>query len=209
MPAKPVLAVDIDDVLVPTHAALAGHLNASLGLSIDPDQEEGYGLVEAVMRASGFPQGEVLKRIQAFLLGEEFMAVEPLRGAPEAIADLGEAYAIIAVTARSPELQEVTRAWVSARFPQAIHEVYFPNIAALTEGVVEVNKLNHLVAAGAVALIDDKPSHLLGLDEASIEGILFGDYPWNRAESALPERVKRVRDWGEASRLLLSREAGR
>ena len=49
---------------------------------------------------------------------------------------------------------------------------------------------------GAVALIDDSLKHLLQCSEVGIEGILFGDYPWNQTDS-LPENITRCTNWLE------------
>ncbi|HVX57219.1 MAG TPA: hypothetical protein VHA37_05800, partial [Candidatus Saccharimonadales bacterium] len=47
---------------------------------------------------------------------------------------------------------------------------------------------------GAVALIDDSLGHVQTCAEQGIDGVLFGDYPWNQAEE-LPAGVTRCADW--------------
>ena len=58
---------------------------------------------------------------------------------------------------------------------------------------------------GVDILIDDYLEHALAAAECGIEVLLFGDYPWNRADG-LPICVRRVRDWSHVADVLLKDE---
>lgn len=49
-------------------------------------------------------------------------------------------------------------------------------------------------ALGASTLIDDSLVHVSQCVDAGIDGILFGDYPWNQS-AQLPDGIKRCVDW--------------
>ena len=57
-----------------------------------------------------------------------------------------------------------------------------------------VKKVDMCKRLGAIALIDDSLSHVTECAEEGIEGVLFGDYPWNQADE-LPSGVTRCVDW--------------
>lgn len=50
---------------------------------------------------------------------------------------------------------------------------------------------------------EGKPKIAVDLDDG-IRTLLFGDYPWNQAET-LPPNVVRVTNWDEVCRVLLGR----
>jgi hypothetical protein len=47
---------------------------------------------------------------------------------------------------------------------------------------------------GATYIIEDMPGHAFECAEAGIKTVLFGDYPWNKADK-LPAGVTRCSDW--------------
>ncbi len=48
----------------------------------------------------------------------------------------------------------------------------------------------------AIALIDDSIGHITECVEAGMQGILFGDYPWNQTEE-LSSGIVRCSNWPE------------
>jgi 5'(3')-deoxyribonucleotidase len=198
---KPVIAVDIDDVLVPTDRYVAMRLEERFGCRIRPAEVRTKKLIGEVMELTGQSEREVAAAVQEVLLSPEFAGVPPMEGTDRVLRKLGRTYEIVTITARSPEFQEPTRVWVKRHFSDLVSSMYFPNNVALTDAFVHVDKNAALKETGAVWLIDDSPSHF-DLGGLEIRGILFGDYPWNRV-AELPAGVVRAVDWGEVEKLLM------
>jgi hypothetical protein len=58
------------------------------------------------------------------------------------------------------------------------------------------------VEIGADLLIDDHLHHAQQVAAKNIDVLLFGNYPWNQAET-LPKHIRRVQGWADVEELLL------
>ena len=200
--ARPVIAVDLDDVVYPTAQYLAETLGQRFGVTIDA-----YGgdlrLRDALAAAAGMTPEAAAELSKEAFLHESFAEMTPFPAAVAALTELARDYEIVAVTARSNDSHELTRRVIKRDLDGVIREVFFPNVGGWSESLVEIDKVPHLIEAGATWLIDDKLSHLLPLAGTSIRGGLFGDYPWNRHDK-LPQGIVRLADWSSVVRALRS-----
>lgn len=187
--SRQVLATDIDEVLFPFVAEFSAWHNEQYNTDLSVDDFHTYEF-NAVLKV---PVPEAVHRIRAFL-HQDHRHIKPLEEAQEAIAQLGNRYKLVAITARHPEFEHTTRAY--------LFEYFRDHVADLTlvghRVTMDVLRTKAEVCKDfkAVALIDDSVAHVTGCAEANIQGILYGNYPWNSMDH-LPESVVRCANWKE------------
>ena len=187
---KPIIAVDIDDVLVPHVEDLISWHNREYGTKMslkdyhsrDP-KDWGSDTIE-----------EAVKRVQRFFTKPEFLHARPMDNAAQTLSKLSEKYNLIVITSRDNIIEGVTNDWLDRHFPKIFQEAYFTARFNL-EGK-SGKKSTVALNAKANYLIDDTLENVIEGAEAGLEVLLFGDYPWNQIEE-LPERVTRVKNWQE------------
>lgn len=190
MAAKKIIAVDIDDVIFPMVADLIGYLDRQHGVTLSQEDFVKYNLEEIW---EGDP-AEAARLLESYK-GQTGIEVVPVEGAAEALAKLAKRYDIIIMTARDASVGPKTKAWLSHHFPELFKQVHLVGNKNDSPGnwrpKAEVCK-----ELGVYCLIDDSLKHVLETHAAGIKTILFGDYPWNRADD-LPAGVTRLKDWQE------------
>lgn len=193
---KPILAVDIDDVLSPHYDLLVAHLSSAFATDLTVMEVRNLNTLTA---KTGAELPDIVNSIDGFILSEYFY-VDPLPGAIEAIEKLKAKYHLVIVTARPTNIQKHTEAWVHKHFPNTFNKVDF--VGGLSWGNPTNDKAPRLLELGAEILIDDSPRHGLVASQAGIRVLLFGNYVWNQLEE-LPANMTRVDDWSSVLRELL------
>ncbi len=186
---KPIIAVDIDEVLFPFVREFAVHHNEKYATSLLPEQFTTYRFEDVI---AGIDQSEAIKRVYDFT-AEDHASIEPLKDAREGITRLGAKYDIVLVTARHPKFKASTEGWLDRYFPGMFKDLVmigFEHDAT----VAPRTKAQVCVELEAIALVDDSPKYLSQAVEAGVKGILFGDYPWNQVEFTGPY-ITRVSGW--------------
>lgn len=188
---KPVIAIDIDDVLADYALGFIEFSNAHWGtnLTID-DYEEHWANVWKVDTA------EVIRR--ADLIHEKRM-VKDLAHKSEALPvleRLSQRFDLIVVTSRRIQNKEDTLAWLQLRYPMLSTEnVTFSGFFdTIDHTSIHRTKGSIISSIGARYMIDDQPKHCLSAAEYGVEALLFGNYKWNQLAD-LPANVTRVPDW--------------
>jgi uncharacterized HAD superfamily protein len=185
---KPIISVDIDDVLVPHVEDLISWHNKEYGTKMDlvhyhskNPKDWGSKTIE-----------EAIKRVQRFFTTPDFLDAKPMEDAASALSSLSENYTLIVITSRDNIIEDVTNNWLSRHFPEIFKEAHFTARFNLEgkSGKKSAVALN----AKAEYLIDDTLENALDAAEAGIKVLLFGDYPWNQLKE-LPGGVTRVKDW--------------
>lgn len=192
---KPVLAIDIDEVLVPFMQSFFQFHNAKYGtkLKLTPDMD-----YHGVHREIGDTIEQFQRKIDSFVETESYRNGRPLAGAAQVIRRLKSRYELVVITARPESVRERTEQWVRVHFAETFAHVHFAEL----DQDNRLGKMGALRRTGASVLIDDNLSHLEEAAGEGIRGVLFGDYPWNQAVE-LPAGVMRVKDWREVERALL------
>jgi len=191
---KKVIAIDVDEVLFPFVEMFSRHHNQKYGTNFTIDDFITYEFQNVL----GLNTIETVERVYAFhRLSDSH--IKPLEKARESIVALSQKYSIAVVTARHPQFGEQTKAWMDIHFDTDFHDL----VAIGYEKVMERPRTKAEVCSelNAVALIDDSLDNVSGCAGAGIQGILFGDYPWNRT-GELPQGVVRCRNWEETLRFL-------
>lgn len=189
---KPVIAVDIDDVLSVYGDALIRFSNKRWGTSLTvEDIHEDWARMWQINH-------EPLAERADTLHAELFKDLKHNESAKPVLEKLSLKYKLVITTSRQKKLLKDTEDWLNQYFNGIFSELHFAGIfdGEYSEDRYKLTKKEIVSRIGADYLIDDQPKHCLAVAEAGIKGLLFGEYPWNKV-SRLPEDVTRVRDWKE------------
>lgn len=191
MNRKPIIAVDVDDVLKDTSQQIVEFSNLKWGtnLKVEDYTEHWASMWEVDHKEATQREEEVLLSI---------VGGDPLA---EDVADilrrLSERFTLIVTTSRSKVISQDTHEWLELHFKDIFSSV---NFAGIWDGEgdgslkLKATKASLLKQLGADYLIDDHPKHCLAAAEKGIEAILFGEYPWNKLDH-LPPGVSRCKNW--------------
>ncbi len=168
------IALDLDDTLVNTIAALLDWIEESRGYRVDEARLATYQL--------GADEKQTMEIINGFYDAPAHHKITAAPGALEACGGLKDAgFELIVITARKPEAAPVTGALVERLFPgifAGIHSVGHHS-----------DKVKALRAVGARLLIDDNARQIRRAADAGVPTVLFGHFPWNR-DFAWPRRAR-------------------
>lgn len=190
--AKPIIAVDIDDVLSASAEEFVRFSNSRFGTKLSiHDYHDDWLQVWRV----DLPEA-LRRRDEYFRLSDrELYTIKP--DAQASLWLLAKRFRLIVVTSRVSVLEASTQRWLDRHFPGLFETVHFSGIYDGKRGNinrVSWTKTELLKRLGAEYLIDDQYKHCAGAADAGIKGVLFGDYAWNRADT-LPPGVTRCNDW--------------
>lgn len=190
---KPVIALDIDDVLANYAAGFIKFSNRQWGLHLTiDDYDEHWGNVWQV------DVDEIRRR--ADLIHDQGL-VKDLSHKPEAspvLEELARSFDFVIVTSRRIQNKTDTLAWLRQYYPMlSTDTVMFSGFFdTIHEKSIHQTKGDIIRSLGAQFMIDDQVKHCVSAAEQGVTALLFGNYTWNQA-SSLPENVYRVRDWAE------------
>lgn len=189
---KPIIAIDIDDVLADYSAEFAVSSNRLWGTELTVDDYH-----EDWMKVWGIGFEEVLERGKALFEDRIHERLNRKDGAAEVLTELGTDFDLMILTARGDSTKAATLEWFARHYPMIDHgSITFANLWANPEpGMVNRTKGDIAKRLGVAYIIDDQLKHCLAAAEHGIEALLFGDYRWNQADE-LPQGVTRVENWG-------------
>jgi len=189
---KPVIAVDIDDVIAAHAPAFIAYTNEKWGthLTIN-DYQDHWGEVWKV----DFEERE--KRAEEYHRTDYIGTYGVIGGASATLGKLRDKYKLVILTTRRRSIEQLTRDWIEKYYPGIFDDVVFAGFFDNpTRSSIHMTKGELAEQIGAGYLIDDQLKHCLAATEAGIKALLFGDYPWNQTDN-LPEDITRVRNWQE------------
>ncbi len=196
---QPVIAVDIDDVLVPHYELMTEFVNKHHGYALRSHDFQNW---EKLLQLTGINREEFVAQVEPFIQSEDFVEQSPAFEVMEALSTLSKYYRIVAVTARPRSIEQRTIKWMAEHFGTSIPEIEFVNPNQAWGRGGSVSKLEVCLRLGAKYLIDDHLKHAQDVAAGGIKVILYGNYPWNQLD-ALPDNILRARDWGEVLKILL------
>lgn len=182
------IAVDIDEVLFPFLDEFIKDHNDLYGTNLMINDFPSYEFSGTL----GLGILDTVERVYSFQSRLDQSKIAPLQESKESIAKVASKYDINIVTARHPQFEDETVEWLNTHFMGNFVSTTFIGFPEVMEK--PLTKAEVCKEIGAVALIDDSLKHLLQCSEVGIEGILFGDYPWNQTDS-LPENISRCTNW--------------
>jgi len=190
MSLKPIVAVDIDEVLLPHFQDLANWYNKQYGTNLKMEDNQKH-----ILSAWGVSEAKTaIKRVHKFLETEEFKQAKPFVEAAKVLAELSENYDLVILTGRDDIVKEFTVEWLNEHFGGLFKEVHFTHKYSL-DGKMR-SKAVVAKERSFSFLIDDELEHAVAASNAGVKVLLFGAYPWNRTDR-LPKNVTRTANWAE------------
>lgn len=190
------IAVDVDDVLAIAAKDFIAFTNQRWGTSLTiNDFDEHWAKVwqvdheEEQIRKQEYINSGIIKNYDHF---------------PEAVEVLNflkRKYNLVVLTSRVAALNRDTMGWIDKNFKGIFSEIHLsgiwddPHKRSIEK--VHYTKAEVFNKIGADYLIDDQLKHCIGVAEAGMPALLFGDYAWNQTESELPKNITRVKNWHE------------
>lgn len=191
---KLVIAVDCDDVLVPTAEVIVREYNALYGTTVK--LEAFYDDSDNWQTSS---QEEAVRRVDKILKAGRTDDISPTPEVVESIKQLVKrGHELHLVTGRQDYMEPATRRLLSNYFPDMFKTIEHTNYyAASDSAAIRRTKGEVCRAIGASVLIDDHIVHGNAVLDAGVSDvIIFGDYPWNRRQS-LVDGMVRCASWSE------------
>jgi uncharacterized protein len=179
------IGLDFDDTLMDTRKSIVNVLNKHHNLNIMYDEVTIYGVSELY--------GYSFEEFREFLASnqDELHLMEPYPFLQETISRFGNKARFTIMTGRPSEWMESAIKWVEANnimVESTLCASRFDN------GKPECASLH-----GVSLFIEDLPQHALSIADAGINVLLI-DKPYN--QDCQHERIMRVRNWGEISKIL-------
>ncbi len=191
---KPIIAVDVDDVLGDQVGTILRYLRDKKGADLTFEQySENWGEMCGISE-----EAAVAEFIEFALSDYGFGNFEMIPGGREVLQKLKPDFELVVLTSRNLFLRKDTLSWINKNFPDIFDEIYFSGIYDNDEKLhVKANrtKADKLREIGATYLIDDQPKHTNAAANIGIKSLLFGDFGWNR-NAEIVDGVTRVNNWG-------------
>jgi 5'(3')-deoxyribonucleotidase len=189
------IAVDCDDVLVETAPLILAHYNKMYGTHLELKD-----MYSRDLRVWDVPDAATaIARVEEYLKTDEYRRALPLREAIDVTKQLARYHELHIVTGRTEYLAVATQDMLDQYFPGIFQSIEYTGFFG-DKACSKADVCRHL---GADLLIDDHLHHAEAVANVGIGVLLFGDYPWNRADK-LPANMRRVKDWYEIKKLLVS-----
>ncbi len=186
--SKPIIVIDVDDVLLPHFGCLIAWYNAEYGTNVTMAINHSVD----VMAWGADSIEEAVHRVHRYFETDTFKNEKPYDEAGPALTELGQNYELVIITGRDEAIEDITRDWLQTYFPDVFKEVHFTSLYSLvgkSRSKAEVTAL-----LNADYFIDDNLPAVTEVAASGVPSLLFGDYPWNETDS-LPGNVTRVADW--------------
>jgi 5'(3')-deoxyribonucleotidase len=191
---KPVIAVDIDDVIFPFVPEIIKHFNMRRGATITIDDFSVYHFSQVWGSTE-----EEANAIVAEFLKQDVVHLLPIEGAQQAFSRLSRDFTIVLVTARNGLFAPSTQQWLEAHFKGLFNDVIFAGNPHDTDVYREKGIVCEEL--GAILLIDDSPDNLRSALDHGTSALLFGMHNWNRQHD-LPTDIARCESWEEATKYI-------
>ncbi len=179
--SKPILGVDIDNVLAESDARLRTMIREMFGITLEEHQMTQYEYM-----AYGVTEEQLIQVFRVFN-AEGCRTLKVVPGAKAAMRQLARRYEIVLVTSRNPESKAGTEYWLKTK--------------DLPYDQLHFNNEKHALGIPYHSFIEDRHEHAHRIAETGAAVYLL-TRPWNAAPLAHPN-VRRVHTWDEILRHLL------
>ncbi len=198
---KPIIALDIDDVLANVIDSVRLWANEKTGVELAPEHyrtdDEYWHYFDSIWQRHGVADkvafADVLKHMET-----DQSNIATVEGAREAIRSLGSKYDFVFITSRPPFQKDATRRWLDEHIDPTI-----PLYLSFHPGVNDTSRSKGEICAelGVSLLIDDNTGNCQSAIDYGVDAIVFGDYGWNEK---VPNHMKRYVTWREVGEYLLN-----
>ncbi len=180
-PTRPILGVDIDNVLAESDACLRAMIRTRFGIALEEEDITRYDY-----GAYGVTE-EQLEEVFRVFNTEVCRTLEVVPGAKAGLTRLARRYEIALVTSRNPVSKAGTEDWL--------------RVKGLPYDQLHFNDEKHALGIAYHAFIEDRHEHAHRIAATGAAVYLF-TRPWNAAPLAHPN-VRRVDTWAEILAYLL------
>ncbi len=184
---KPVLGLDLDDVLMDFNRSLADWHNAHHGTSYCREDIVSYQLSELW----GTTRDESVRRICEFYHSPEHAVARCMSGAEFVLPELEEQYEVVVISARPERARGETLAWLEGHFPTLVDKLHLTNRFDMGPELLKSEICKRL---GVETFVDDAPMHHEDVSRVVTTSLLF-EAPWNREYALGLPQNQRVRSW--------------
>lgn len=185
---KPIIAIDIDEVLFPLHEPFLLHHNQQYGTKFSyPDRQGRYYMQEF----TGEDETVMVEKLRRYYASGETRHLQPLPGAAAAVKRLQQNFDLIVLSNQQLFQGEYTRAAIQQEFGDVFRKIYITGSLPSNHAVTKAMLCKKYVVD---TLSDDNAATAINCAAEGINVILFGDYHWNKLDD-LPAKVTRCKDW--------------
>lgn len=190
---KPIIAVDVDDVLSKSSQGFIDFSNKTWGHSLTRDDYS-----EDWTKVWGTPLDITRERADYLHDAGMFAELSYFADALPVLTKLKIRYTLVVATSRRSSIESLSQEWLHRHYSGIFEGVFFTGIydgkLGKHEDHLARTKNDLLQEIGADYLIDDQLKHCFAAGDHGVEAILFGDYRWNQSVE-LPQHVTRCTDW--------------
>ncbi len=175
---KKLIAIDIDDVVSPLADNVCEYVFRRSGKPVT--QSELYETNLERLPASGLSNDEFIRLVHEYQLSDGSLVHEPVTGAVTALQKLVQGYDVVFVTSRDHSLEGITHKWFERHiFPYVppTQIIFVGNHYLSSEPKTKSEVCEDLNAGW---LIDDHVKYMDQVKHSRTQGLLFGDYAWNK-----------------------------
>lgn len=186
-----IIAVDCDDVLVPTTPFFVDAYNVQYGTAVQLSQAH-----QVSTDAWGADSAVVSERLASLMETEGYRLLAPSAEAIEVLAGLAQHHELHVVTARREHERELTQRMIDDMLPDVFTSLELVGWEG-SKGLV-CQKL------GADVLIDDSARHLHDAIKCGLPkqgALIFGNYSWNEKDSG-HEDLTLCHDWRAVKKVI-------
>jgi 5'(3')-deoxyribonucleotidase len=198
---KPLITIDIDDVLASTTDSIRLHVNEATGFALTKDDYsipgKYWGYYESVWRNAGIDHLIDFSNISRQLVMDQFR-IKPLYRAQEVLSSQTPKFRFALVTSRDDSWADATERWIERNFGDIFTGLYFTGDRH-SDGYK--NKGDLCKNLGAVLHIDDNVGHCQTVIDNGIRALLFGEYGWHEDKA---DGQAHCKDWQEVKEYLES-----
>lgn len=194
---KPLIAIDIDDVIAYTTEAVCRWANEMTGKNLTMDDYrvetnvDYWHYYESIWQQHGMDGLDLNKFLGVF--GYDPDSIKMVPGSKQALVDLAKNFDIIFVTSRDIKAREVTQQWFRKQIGYEVR-VHFASAGHHDYGKDAPSKGQIAKSLGVEFLVDDNPEHVQSALDHDIKAVLFGDYGW---QVGAPDYMVRLKTWPE------------
>jgi hypothetical protein len=186
---KPVLGVDLDDVILDFNESLQAFHNSRFGTSVRREDVVTYD----IEKIWGCSAEEASRRIFDFCRSDEHSMASPVSGAFEGVRHLGKSHELNVISSRGDQVKDPTLRWIRKHFDGHFASIVLTNqYFGLPEKVR--SKADVCRELGVGVMIEDSMSQAKEIAASGCRVLLL-DCPWNQGD--LPENVTRIYSWKE------------
>jgi 5'(3')-deoxyribonucleotidase len=192
--SKPIIALDIDDVLSNSVETFLAYSNKTWNHQHTPED-----FTEHVASMWQVSAEEANQRWMEYLSTGSLAQLAVIPGAKEVLIELKKRYTIYAVSSRRDFLYNLTKSWLEQNYPGITDGLYLTGFYGKSINDAHLlTKATLLQEIHADYLIDDQPKHCFAAAEVGISAVLYGDYPWQKYIE-LPHNVTHCKNWQDVA----------